>query len=215
MSGGQIRDGIVRSRSLFTPGFSQITPGNTMFRGISLDGAGTSPIVNKRRGLLSRSTFSIGRLQRGQTLLVPVIVQLTKPMSLIILEQLWLRWRYVLSIIKNIRSQSIHSWALIRKIRDYCANDCQTCVLSCRWVTHNGIVHDHDLISTTSGRDTMPTSSSPIRAAHAFFRGTWSPLVNGQYSSKRARRGTRIYTNHILNRCETPAIDYYGANPIE
>ena len=56
------------------------------------------------------------------------------------------------------------------------------------------------------------TSSSPIRAAHAFFRGTWSPLVNGQYSSKRARR---VYTDHILNCCETPAIDYYGANPIE
>jgi len=67
-----------------------------MFRGISLDGAGTSPIVKKRRELLSRSTFSIGRLlERGQTLLMPVIVQLTKPMSLIILlqlEQLWLRW---------------------------------------------------------------------------------------------------------------------------
>ena len=96
MSGGQIRDGIVRSRCLFTPGFSHITPGNTMFRGISLDGAGTSPIVKKRRELLSRSTFSIGRLlERGQTLLMPVIVQLTKPMSLIILlqlEQLWLRW---------------------------------------------------------------------------------------------------------------------------
>ena len=190
-----------------------------MFRGISLDGAGTSPIVNKRRGLLSRSILNwssptwtdITGASDSSAYQIHVVDHSTSIRTTV--ASVVIHLTVVLSIIKNIRSQSIHSWALIRKIRDYCANDCQTCVLSCRWVTHNGIVHD--LISTTSGHDTMPTSSSPIRAAHAFFRGTWSPLVNGQYSSKRARRGARIYTDHILNRRETPAIDYYGANPIE
>jgi len=115
MSGGQIRDGIVRSRCLFTPGFSHITPGNTMFRGISLDGAGTSPIVNKRRGLLSRSILNwssptwtdITGASDSSAYQIHVVDHSTSIRTTV--ASVVIHLTVVLSIIKNIRSQSIHS----------------------------------------------------------------------------------------------------------